>query len=150
MRHIPSRGLLVWQSEMQNNHLLRNTANSNAQRECWTFHTNAWLWATKFTPSLTGMLRACVACRIAGRRWGPAGKRGICSNWLAICSGSRYRSILYDPKSSPSRTYATPNSAAEVKVTGPLGFRGSRLDSGARCHREVHAWRAFLMKEKKL
>jgi hypothetical protein len=38
-----------------------------------------------------------------------------------------------------SRTYASPSKAVDVNVTGPLGLRGSRLDSGARCHWDVHA-----------
>jgi hypothetical protein len=137
--HIPSSGLRVWHSAIQNSHLLRKMANSNPQIECCTLHTNAWLRATKFTPSLTGMLSACVACRMAGRRWGPAGRRGICTSRLAISFASRDRRIRYEPKSRLSRTYATPRSAVDVKVTGPLGLRGSRLDSGARCQRPVQA-----------
>lgn len=49
-----------------------------------------------------------------------------------------------EPMSNASRTYASPSSAVEVKVTGPLGLRGSRLDSGVFCHWVVHARRAFL------
>lgn len=119
---------------MQNSHLLRNIANSKPHSECWILHTNAWLRATKLTPSLTGMLSACVACNIAGSKWGPAGRRGIWSNRLAMSCGLRDPRILYEPMLRASRTYARPNNAVEVKVTGPLGLRGSRLDSGARCH----------------
>jgi hypothetical protein len=119
-------------------------ANSNPQSECCTLHTKAWLRVTKFTPSLTGILSACVACRAAGRRCGPGGSCGIRRSRAAISSLLRVRSSLYEPRLKLRRIYATPSSAVDVKGTGPFGFRGSRLDSGARCQREVHACRACL------
>lgn len=46
--------------------------------------------------------------------------------------------------SKASRVYARPSNDVEVNGMGPLGLRGSRLGSGARCHWEVHARREFL------
>lgn len=142
--YIPSRDLLVRHSEIQCNHLLIKTANSIPQNECCILDTYVWPRETKLIPNLTGILRACVACNIAGRRWGPPGKRGKPRSLFAICSGSRDCKVPYEPILKASRIYARPSNAVDVKGTGPFGFLGSRLDSGARCHWEVHARRKFL------
>ena len=141
---IPSRDLLVRHSEIQCNHLLIKTANSIPQSECCMLDTYVWPRETKLIPSFTGILKACVACSIAGRRLGPPGKRGKSISLFAIFSESRDCNAPYEPILKASRIYARPSNAVDVKGTGPFGFLGSRLDSGARCHWEVYARRKFL------
>lgn len=95
-------------------------------------------------PSFTGMLSACVAWSRAGSRRRLRIRGLESSNVEAICRGSLVINALQGPRSSWRRVYANPSNAVDVKGIGPLGFRGSRLDSGASCHVDVQRRKAFL------
>ena len=76
----------------------------------------------------------------------------VMDTWRAldISRGDQVKILLEKKLFEQLRTYARLRSALDLNGKGPLGSRGSRLDSGVCCQHEVHLLRAVLCVETEL
>ena len=90
----------IWPTVVETliSHLLNSTAQSRLAIECLTLQKNAWLLATRSTPSLTGMPSMCTAYSNAVEMSSLRLTSGHWQSDLAITSGSLDSRLRYGPK----------------------------------------------------
>jgi len=145
--YIPVKGSLQTVACIFRSHFSRNIEQSRPHRAGSIHQRIAWLYLKYWTPSCTNVLSRFVAWYAAkSESWVRSTGMELWKTG-AISNGAQVRILHLWDTLKHFRIYARLSKALDVNGNGPLGSKGSRLDSGVCCQKSVHFWSADLLEK---